>query len=138
MTKVFSYSSYTCVIDVTIERISKNGPECTFLKGVIRFFQIFDIFDFWLLTSYEITFQMHKTYCLRQNKNVKKIMLIKFDKSIFIQFLHMCNWHKNRKNFEKRSRKHFFKGVISFCQNCQNLKIWLLGLDLRYSKPMKK
>ena len=53
-------------------------------------------------------------------------MIIKLDKSIFIQFLHMCNWQKNRKNFEKRSRKHFFMGVWSFLQNFDIFDFWLL------------
>ena len=41
---------------------------------------------------------------------------------MLIQLLYMCNWHKNRKNFEKRSRKHFF-----FCfwmLTCVAFPIW--------------
>ena len=45
---------------------------------------------------------------------------------MLIKFLYMCNWHKNRKNFEKRSRKHFFKDVWSFLPNFDIFDFWLL------------
>ena len=41
-------------------------------------------------------------------------MIIKFDKSIFTQFLHMINWQKNRNNFENESRNHFFQKCFYF------------------------
>jgi hypothetical protein len=93
-----------------IERISKNGPESTFLWVCEVFYKIltFLTFDFWLPMKSYWNWTKHIPYA--HIKKIKKIMIIKLDKSIFIQFLHMCNWQKNRKNFEKRSRKHFFKG----------------------------
>ena len=75
-----------------------------------------------------------KSYCkwtkhlpYAQVKQFKKI-IIKLDKSIFIEFLHMCNWQKNRKNFEKRPRKHFFKGWKVFEKNILFSKcfFWIL------------